>query len=428
VVQPVAMAYTKHVLKNGLRLITVPRRDAESVTVMVLVQAGSKYESKEENGISHFLEHMCFKGTQKRPKVMQISAELDALGAQYNAFTSYEFTGYYAKVAPTNVKKALEIVSDLYLNPIFNQEEIEREKGVIIEEMNMYEDLPNRKVQDDMMTLLYGDQPVGRSILGTKEIIRGVTREDFLSYRAKHYLPQSTIVLVSGSFNEKELRRSVEKLFSHLTPGSKGEKLPVKDSQTKARVSVRTKTSDQSHIVIAFRGYSAHDKRGHAATVLASILGGTMSSRLWQTVRERLGAAYYVRADHESMSDHGIFEIAAGLDTSRISEVLTEIIKEVSKLKKSLVSAEELKRSKDSLIGRFRLGLERSDDIADFYGLQEIVKNSSLSPEEYIRAIKRVSAADIRAVARNIFTTAHMNLSVIGPHKDESLFVPLMKV
>ncbi|HBC44078.1 MAG TPA: hypothetical protein DCZ54_00805, partial [Candidatus Vogelbacteria bacterium] len=163
------MSYTTHVLKNGLRLITVPRRDTPSVTVMVLVEAGSKYERAGENGISHFLEHMCFKGTVKRPKPMQISAELDALGAQYNAFTSYEFTGYYAKVASTNVRKAIEIVSDLYLNPTFNPKEIEREKGVIIEEMNMYEDLPNRKVQDDATALLYGDQPAGRSVLGTKE-------------------------------------------------------------------------------------------------------------------------------------------------------------------------------------------------------------------------------------------------------------------
>lgn len=422
------MAYTKHVFKNGLRLITIPRRDAESVTVMVLVKAGSKYEREEENGISHFLEHMCFKGTKKRPKAMQISAELDALGAQYNAFTSYEFTGYYAKVAPTNVKKALEIVSDLYLNPIFNQDEIEREKGVIIEEMNMYEDLPNRKVQDDMMTLLFGAQPMGRSILGTKEIIRGVRRENFLQYRAKHYLPQSTIVLVSGSFKESDIRRDVEKLFSHLDGGVKGEKLPVNDHQSKPRVFVRTKASDQSHIVIAFRGYSVKDKRAYAATVLASILGGTMSSRLWQTVRERLGAAYYVRADHESLSDHGIFEIAAGLDTSRITEVLTEIMREVSKLKRSDVGKEELKRSKDSIIGRFRLGLERSDDIADFYGLQEVVKDTSVSPEEYVRAIKRVSAADLRAVAKDIFVTKQMNLAVIGPHKDDALFVPLMKV
>ncbi len=422
------MAYTKHVLKNGLRLITVPRRGAESVTVMVLVKAGSKYENEEENGISHFLEHMCFKGTKKRPKSMQISAELDALGAQYNAFTSYEFTGYYAKVAPTNVKKALEIVSDLYLNPIFNLEEIEREKGVIIEEMNMYEDLPNRKVQDDMMTLLFGAQPVGRSILGTKEIIRAVKREDFLQYRAKHYLPQSTIVLVSGAFKESDIRRDVERLFSRLSGGVKGEKLPVDDRQSKPRVSVRTKASDQSHIVIAFRAYSAYDKRAYTATVLASILGGTMSSRLWQTVRERLGAAYYVRADHESLTDHGIFEITAGLDTSRITEVLTEIIKEVTKLKRSDVGKEELKRSKDSVIGRFRLGLERSDDIADFYGLQEVVKDSSVSPEEYIRAIKRVNAADLRAVAQDIFVTKHMNLAVIGPHENDAPFVPLMKV
>ena len=422
------MSYTTHVLKNGLRLITVPRRDTPSVTVMVLVEAGSKYERAGENGISHFLEHMCFKGTVKRPKPMQISAELDALGAQYNAFTSYEFTGYYAKVASTNVRKAIEIVSDLYLNPTFNPKEIEREKGVIIEEMNMYEDLPNRKVQDDATALLYGDQPAGRSVLGTKEIIRGVNRKDFLAYRSEHYLPQSTIVVVSGSFREKDIVREVERHFNTLTHAVKRKKEPVRDTQHAPRVFVRSKKSDQSHVVIAFRGYPVTSAKSYAAMLLASILGGTMSSRLWQVVREKLGAAYYVRAGHEALTDHGVFEISAGLDTSRITEVLRAITGEISKLKRSPVSKEELSRSKDSIIGRFLLSLERSDDLAEYYGLQEVIKGSILTPEQYNRAIRRVSADELRAVAREIFVTAHMNLAVIGPHESDAPFVPLMKV
>ena len=422
------MAYTKHVLPNGLRLITVPRLDTPSVTVMVLVEAGSKYERAEENGLSHFLEHMCFKGTIKRPKPMQISAELDALGAQYNAFTSYEFTGYYAKVASSNAKKAIEIVSDLYLNPTFNPGEIEREKGVIIEEMNMYEDLPNRKVQDDAMALLYGDQPAGRSILGTKEIIRGVGKKDFIAYRAKHYLPQSTIVVISGSFKEKDIVTEVTRHFSKLKTDTKATKESVRDEQKSPRIFVRNKQSDQSHVVIAFRGYPVTHAKSYPVIVLANILGGTMSSRLWQVVRERLGAAYYVRAGHDALTDHGVFEISVGLDTSRINEVLRAITAEVSKLKRSLVGKEELARAKDSIIGRFLLGLERSDDIAEYYGLQEVIKGSMLTPEEYIHAIKQVSANELRIVAREILVTKHMNLAVIGPHKSDAPFVPLMKV
>ena len=191
---------------------------------------------------------------------------------------------------------------------------------------------------------------------------------------------------------------------------------------------MRSKKSDQSHVVIAFRGYPVTSAKSYAAMLLASILGGTMSSRLWQVVREKLGAAYYVRAGHEALTDHGVFEISAGLDTSRITEVLRAITGEISKLKRSPVSKEELSRSKDSIIGRFLLSLERSDDLAEYYGLQEVIKGSILTPEQYIRAIRRVSADELRAVAREIFVTAHMNLAVIGPHESDAPFVPLMKV
>ena len=199
------MKFNKTILKNGLRVITVPMKDNPTVTVLMMVEAGSKYETKEINGLSHFLEHMCFKGTTKRPKAIDISQELDTVGAQYNAFTSQEYTGYYAKADFKHLDLLLDVVSDMYLNPIFEDKEIEKEKGVIIEEINMYEDLPHRKVQEIFMKLLYGDQPAGWDIAGTKDNIKNIKRSDFLDYRRKHYVPSATTLVVAGRFDEKKV-------------------------------------------------------------------------------------------------------------------------------------------------------------------------------------------------------------------------------
>ena len=210
------MKFSKKVFKNGLRVITVPMRDNPTITVLVLVEAGSKYEEKKVNGISHFLEHMCFKGTTKRSKAIDISKELDALGSQYNAFTAQEYTGYYAKSDAKHFKKIFDIVSDIYLNSTFPEAEMQREKGVIIEEINMYEDLPQRHVQDLMMKLLYGDQPAGWNIAGEKKNILNMKRDDFINYHQKHYLPEATALIVAGEITEKQVMSEVNKIFGKL--------------------------------------------------------------------------------------------------------------------------------------------------------------------------------------------------------------------
>jgi len=420
------MQYAKHVLPNGLRLLTITDPGLPTVTVMALVEAGSKYEHKEVNGISHFLEHMCFKGTSKRPGPRLIAEELDSLGAQYNAFTSQEFTGYYAKVARGKEETALEIVSDLYQNPLFDDGEINRERGVIIEEMNMYEDIPSRRVQDDILALMYGDQPAGWTILGDPAVIQRVTREDFIMYRGKHYLPQSTIIVVAGAIDPMQMRTHVEALTQALPQGEKESKLPVAVTQTAPRVAVRFKRSDQSHIVVGWHGYGVHNERNYATRVIATILGGTMSSRLWQKVREELGAAYYVRAGHDSYSDHGVFQMSAGLDTDRLPLVLSAMIGEVKRLVKDGITEEELARAKDSIIGTFAMGLERSDDMAEYYGLHEVLTGEVLTPEDFVSHIRAVTKEECDRVAREIFVNEHTNCAIIGPHKEVREFVPLL--
>ncbi|HEY4512952.1 MAG TPA: pitrilysin family protein [Candidatus Paceibacterota bacterium] len=421
------MKFSKKVLKNGLRILTIPMKDNPTATVLVLVEAGSKYEDKRVNGISHFLEHMCFKGTTKRPKAIDISKELDALGSQYNAFTAQEYTGYYAKSDAKHFANIFDVVSDIYLNSTFPDAEMQKEKGVIIEEINMYEDMPNRHVQDLMMRLLYGNQPAGWNIAGEKENILKMERDDFVDYKSLHYLPESTVIVVAGQITEKEVMAEVNKAFGKVPRGKKPGKLKVKEKQTKPEVLVKFKKTDQTHFVLGVRSYDLFSKKSAALTVLGGVLGGGMSSRLFQRLREEMGVGYYVRAYNDVFTDHGFFQISAGVDNKRIEEVLDAVLLECKKLKKYKVEEDELNKVKECLIGNMKLTLESSDDIANFYGGQELLKRDIKGAEEKARDIRRVTATQIQAIAKDIFKNNGLNLALIGPFKDSKKFQKLLK-
>lgn len=421
------MKFSKKVLKNGLRVITIPMKDNPTATVLVLVATGSKYEKKEVNGISHFLEHMCFKGTEKRPKAIDISRELDAIGSQYNAFTAQEYTGYYAKSDAKHFNKILDVVSDIYLNSTFPEAEMEKEKGVIIEEINMYEDMPNRHVQDLIMKLLYGDTPAGWNIAGDKENILKMKRSDFVKYKGEHYLPGSTVLVVAGQVNEAQVLKEVNKIFGSAKSGKKAGKLKVREMQSKPGVLVKFKDTDQTHFVLGVRSYDFFSKKSIIITVLGGILGGGMSSRLFQKLREEMGVGYYVRAYNDAYTDHGFFQISAGVDNKRIDEVLDAVIFECNRLKNELVSLDELNKVKECLIGNTKLGLESSDDIANFYGGQELLKGEMKSVEDKAREIRKVTAKDIQKIAREIFVDKKLNLALIGPFKDGKKFLAKLK-
>ncbi len=421
------MKFSKKVLHNGLRVITVPMKDNPTVTVLVLVEAGSKYEEKKVNGISHFLEHMCFKGTTKRPKAVDISKELDALGSQYNAFTAQEYTGYYAKSDARHFKQIFDIVSDVYLNSTFPNAEMEREKGVIIEEINMYEDMPNRHVQDLMMKLLYGDTPAGWNIAGTKENILNMKRDDFVSYKNSHYLPEATVLAVAGKVTEKEVMSEVNKIFGIVKRGKKGSKIKVKEIQKKPEALVKFKETDQTHFVLGVRTYGLFNKKSAVLSVLGGVLGGGMSSRLFVKLREEMGVGYYVRAYNDAYTDHGFFQISAGVDNKRIDEVIYAVLEECRKLKKFKVTPEELNKVKECLIGNMKLTLESSDDIANFHGGQELLKREILTAEEKAKEIRKVTASQIQAMAKDIFKNEKLNLALIGPFKEKEKFLKMLK-
>ncbi len=421
------MKLSKKILKNGLRVVTIPMKDNPTATVLVLVETGSKYETKKINGISHFLEHMCFKGTVKRPKAIDISKELDALGSQYNAFTAQEYTGYYAKSDAKHFKQILDVVSDIYLNSTFPEAEMQKEKGVIIEEINMYEDMPNRHVQDLLMKLLYGDQPAGWNIAGEKENILAMKRDDFVKYKSAQYVPEATVLVVAGQVNEKEVLKEVNKIFGHIPKSAKGKKIKTKDIQTKPEALLKFKKTDQTHFVLAVRSDDFFSKKGPAYSVLGGILGGGMSSRLFQKLREEMGVGYYVRAYNDAYTDHGFFQISAGVDNKRVHEVIEAVLDECRKLKNKLVDEEELNKVKECLIGNMKLTLESSDDIANFYGGQELLKRELKHADEKAREIRKVTAQEIKKLANTIFHDNVLNLALIGPFKDEAPFLKILK-
>lgn len=421
------MQFHKNVLKNGLRVVTIPMKDNPTATVLVLVEAGSKYETKKVNGISHFLEHMCFKGTVKRPKAIDISKELDSLGSQYNAFTAQEYTGYYAKSDSRHFPQLLDIVSDIYLNSTFPDVEIQKEKGVIIEEINMYEDMPSRHVQDIIMELLYGDQPAGWNIAGEKKNILKMERAEFVTYKSEHYLPEATVLVVAGNVTQKHVLKEVNKIFKNVKRGEKKGKLGVKESQKKPKALVSYKKTDQSHFVLGVRTWGFYSKKTAVLSVLGGILGGGMSSRLFQKLREDMGVGYYVRAYNDAYTDHGFFQISAGVDNKRINEVIRAILDECNKLKNEPVVEEEMNKVKECLIGNMKLGLESTDDVANFYGGQELLKREIKKAEEKAAEMRRVTPEDIQALAKEIFRDKNLNLAVIGPFHTETQFLEILK-
>ena len=421
------MKFNKTTLQNGLRVITVPMADNPSVTVLVMVQAGSKYETKENNGISHFLEHMVFKGTPSRPKASDISRELDSIGAHYNAFTSQEFTGYYAKADTRHADAILDIVSDMYLHPVFDGADIEKEKGVIIEELRMYNDLPQRHVQDVLSELIHGDQPAGWEIIGTEETIRSFARDNFVAYRNDHYVSAATTVIVAGSFDEKEMVGKIEKAFAGISSTPNKGKLPITESQDAPRLRVSFKETDQTHVAIGLRTFSLTDPRIPVTHVLSSVLGGGMSSRLFSKMRDQLGICYYIRASHDAYTDHGDLNISAGVDSSRVQEGIMGILGECERLKNEPVSDMELKKAKDYIAGTMMLELETSDSRAEFAGYQEILKHEVSGPEEIIQKVNMVTAADVQKLAQEVFVNAGLNMAVIGKFKDDSAFKEYFK-
>ena len=413
-----ASLYKKTTLDNGLRVITVPVKDAKSVTVLILVGTGSKYETKDINGISHFLEHMFFKGTKKRPSTLKISEVLDSIGGEYNAFTSKEVTGFYAKVDKKHSDIALDWISDIFLNSKFEEEEIQREKGVIVEELNMYLDTPTAYVGELFEDLLYKDQPAGWRIVGEKENILSFDREKILDYFNSHYSAKNTVVCVAGDVSSKQIQEKIGKYFGKAEDKKVPEKLAVKEKQSEPELLLHYKKTDQTHFCLGVRAYNMFDKRRYALSLISIILGGNMSSRLFISVRERNGLAYYVHTTSDETTDTGCLVTQAGIKNDSLEKAVSLVLKEYQDLKTKRITEKELQKAKDYLRGKTALSLDATDAQGSFYAAQEVIGEKVLTPEQKLKFIDKVTVNDIKKVAEDIFVPEKLNLAVIGPIKE----------
>lgn len=417
-----------YTLKNGLTLIIIERPYLDSVTTLVAVGAGSRNENRKNSGIAHFFEHMFFKGSKKYPTALEISTLVDGIGAVNNAFTSHEITGYWIKSAASHMELATDIISSGLSEPILDKAEIEREKGVIIEELRMYKDNPTRWVWDLFYNLVYGDVPMGWDVIGNEKTITSAKREDFLNYIGNFYSPYNLALVFAGKVGDG-VRELAEKYF-HKLPDYKNEK-PVpfkKPAKVESKVNVFYKKTDQVNILLGGLGYSRTDKRRYAAIVLASLLGEGMSSRLFIQVRERRGLAYSVSADAEDYRDTGLFAVYAGLKLEKVFEGIKVIREQLEKLKVEPVTEDELKKVKEMQKGRLAIREESTNFLAEFYGLQWVVDQKIETPEEYLAKLNQVTPEEIREVASDLFQTNNLNLQVIGPFKSASKFESILKL
>lgn len=420
------MKYQKHTLQNGLRIILAPMHETETATVIVMTGVGSRYETQKENGLAHFLEHMMFKGTKKRPNTFDITRELDALGAEYNAYTAKDHTAYYAKVEAHHWDKALDIVSDIFMNATLSPEEIERERGTILQEINMYEDMPARRVGEHFEKLLYGTHPLGTEILGPKDNIRSFRRADFAKYLTRGYTAENVVVGIAGKIDPKKVKKEITKLFADIRPGKRPVFKKIKETQVAPALSLHHKKTDQTHLVLGVRAYPMEHKDRFALTVLSNILGGGMSSRLFIQVRERRGLAYSVHTMLDTYHDAGYLATQCGVEHENLEKTVSVIVDEYRKIATEKVSDEELSRAKENIKGHFALGLEGSDDVVGYLVTQETLRHKITLPKERTRAIDRVTADDVLRVAQDIFVNKKLNLAVIGPKANETKLKKLL--
>ena len=419
-----AAMYETRTLPNGTRIVTARQSDAQSTAVMVMYAVGSRYEAAEVGGISHFAEHLFFKGTERRPDARAIASEIDGIGAEFNAFTGKEQTGYYVKCAREHTAIAIDVLGDMLLHSRFDADEIEREKGVIVEEMNMYLDTPTSYLPSVYDTLCFGDTPLGRDIIGTKETVRASTRETFLAHIDSWYVPERTIVGVGGAVDDASIA-SLEELFGAIPARASGTFEPWVDART-SRVRMHHKESDQLHLRVGGDGLPLVDDDRYAAQVLSAILGGGMSSRLFTEVRERRGLAYYVQSHHGQYADGGSLFAQAGVDITRCDEAVSTIIAELRTIATERVPDDELTKAKNMLKGRIVLGLEDPRSIISF-GLRSVLQEERTREiPEILAGYDAVTADDVLRLAARLLAPDVLRVAAVGPFEDGARFEALL--
>ncbi len=402
-------------LPNGLKIVSKSLEGTEAITCLVLAGAGSRYETKERNGLSHFLEHMFFKGGEKYKNTKEVSEAIDAIGGEFNAFTGKEYAGYFVKVAAQHSEIAYDVLSDMLVSATFPAEEIEKERGVILEEYNMYQDTPMYQVGWDFERLLFGDQPMGWDQIGSKENIRKFTRDDFVNYKDELYQPNNIVVAVAGKCNHDEVVEKIKKFFTFKDGVKALEWNALEDFTSDSPIKIQNKKTEQGHLVLGVKGVEAESELHWVQRILAIILGGNMSSRMFLNVREKKGLCYYIRTSTDDYKDAGVVSTSAGVDLKRLPLAVSAIREEYEKLASKGVDEAELNRAKEFLKGKLTLRLEDSEEYAHLIGKQHLLYNEQLSLEEIFEKIDAASVEDVQTLAQKIFVPANLRLAAIGP-------------
>jgi len=401
----------KYTLDNGLRIVTEKIGYVKSASIGIWVNVGSNNENDETNGLSHFIEHMLFKGTKNR-KANEIAEEIDNIGGQMNAFTSKECTCFYVKVLDENIVEAVDILSDMFFNSLFKQEEIDKEISVVIEEIKMYEDSPEDLVHDKLTEIIFNDSPMAYNILGTEQNLKTFTTEKVLNYMKDKYSPHNTVVAVAGSFDEESFVNLIKEKFSKWQ--NKFVEHVDKDSHYERKVVGINKDLEQLHVCIGNKTIGRHHKDYHSLLVLNNIFGGTMSSRIFQEVRENRGLVYSIYSFVSNYSNSGIFSIYAGMSYDQVEEAIRTVLKEMVSMKNGKITMKEFNRAKQQIKGNYILGLESTSSRMSAIGRRELLFNEILYPEEVINSINNVKFEDVVKIANELFDIDKLSITFTG--------------
>lgn len=408
-------------LSNGVRLIVVPMLGTETATALAMFGTGSRAEIRAEQGLAHFTEHMFFKGTTRRPTTLDVASTIENIGGEFNAFTDKENTAYYTKLPAMHLETGLDFISDLVQNPLLPPAEVEREKGVVIEEINMYEDTPMRNVADIIDKAVWGDTPMGWSIAGTRETVSSFKQENVDRFIKTNYVAPNLVLAIAGNVKLEEAEQLAEKYFGSVRDGQATTPTSMVEVPNGKRQQIKTKATEQTHFILAFPTYAADDERRHAARVLSALLGAGMSSRLFISVRERQGLCYYIHSQVHQFKEGGLMQIQAGVDTKRLNQALQSVILEINKIKAEPAGADELQRAKEIIKGRLLIHLEDSEAVANFVAKQLILGHQLETPDKTIKHIDAVTVKDIQDTAKELFTSEKLAFSTVGPVKPEEI-------
>ena len=421
-------AYQKTVLPNGLRVITAPMPHTRSVAVSIFVGAGSRYETDTQAGLSHFVEHLCFKGTERRPTPQEISEVIDSVGGVMNAATDRELTVYYCKVGRPHFDRALDVVTDLVRHPLMMPEEAEKERQVIIEELAMVADSPSQQVDVLLDETLWPDDPLGRDVAGTEASVRGLSREMAVDYQQRQYVPNNVVVSIAGAVTHEEAVERVERLLGDWARGEPGEWFPAVNGQQSPRVALKYKATEQAHLSLAVHGLPLQHPDRYALSLLSILLGEGMSSRLVMELRERRSLCYDVHSYVSYFLDAGSFSVYVGVDPSRAREALAALVEQLRILRDDGVTDEELSRAKELAKGRMLLRMEDTRAVSDWLGGQELLTGKLRTVDEITDLIDAATTEELGRVARELLVSDQLNLAIVGPFRGDKRFASLLRL